>query len=61
MADFHEQLQTVKNQKNTYRKEFKTFDEQLQILKKRKLNISNDFYVLSKLERINYYRLSAYF
>lgn len=61
MTDLKEQLQNIKNQKNIYKKEFKTFDEQLQILKQRKLNISNDTYVLSKLERINYYRLSAYF
>ena len=61
MTDFREQLQDIKNQENSYKKEFKTFDEQLQILKQRKLNISNDIYALSKLERINYYRLSAYF
>lgn len=39
----------MKNQENSYKKEFKTFDEQLEILKQR------------KLKRINYYRLSAYF
>lgn len=61
MTDFKEQLQNIKNQENSYKKEFKTFVEQLEILKQRKLNISNDIYVLSKLERINYYRLSAYF
>lgn len=61
MTDFKEQLQNIKNQENNYKKEFKTFDEQLEILKQRKLNISNDTYALSKLERINYYRLSAYF
>lgn len=61
MTDFKEQLQNIKNQENNYKKEFKTFDEQLEILKQRKLNILNDDYALSKLQRINYYRLSAYF
>jgi abortive infection bacteriophage resistance protein len=61
MNNLQEQLQNIKNQENTYQKEFKTFDEQLDILKQRKLNISNDSFVLSKLQRINYYRLSAYF
>lgn len=61
MTDFKEQLQNIKNQENNYKKEFKTFDEQLEILKQRKLNILNDNYALSKLQRINYYRLSAYF
>jgi abortive infection bacteriophage resistance protein len=61
MTNLQEQLQNIKNQENSYKKCFKTFDEQLVILKDRKLNISNDSFVLSKLERINYYRLSAYF
>lgn len=61
MNNLQEQLQTIKNQENTYQKQFKTFDEQLTLLKQRKLNISNDSFVLSKLQRINYYRLSAYF
>ncbi len=61
MSNLQEQLQTIKNQENSYNKQFKTFDEQLQILKQRKLNMTNDSFVLSKLQRINYYRLSAYF
>ena len=61
MNNLQEQLQNIKNQENTYQKEFKTFDEQLGLLKQRKLNIANDSFVLSKLQRINYYRLSAYF
>lgn len=61
MTDLQEQLQNIKNQENSYKKEFKTFDEQLQIFKDRKLIIQNDSFVLSKLQRINYYRLSAYF
>jgi abortive infection bacteriophage resistance protein len=61
MIDFKDQLQNIKNQENTYRKKHKTFEEQLSILKQRKLIISNDSFVLSKLQHINYYRLSAYF
>lgn len=61
MTDLQEQLQNIKNQENSYKKEFKTFDEQLQIFKDRELIIQNDSFVLSKLQRINYYRLSAYF
>lgn len=61
MIDFKNKLQNIKNQKNLYQKKHKTFDEQLNILKQRKLIISNDSFVLSKLQHINYYRLSAYF
>lgn len=61
MNNLQEQLQNIKNQENRYQKKFKTFDEQLILLKQRKLNITNDSFVLSKLQRINYYRLSAYF
>lgn len=61
MTDLYEKFQAIKNQENSYQKTFKTFDEQIEILKQRKLNISNDSYALSKLHRINYYRLSAYF
>jgi abortive infection bacteriophage resistance protein len=61
MIDFKDQLQNIKNQENTYQKKHKTFEEQLSILKQRKLIISNDSFVLSKLQHINYYRLSAYF
>jgi len=61
MNDFKEQLQNIKNQENSYQKQHKTFHEQLEILKQRKLTIPNDSYALSKLQHINYYRLSAYF
>ncbi len=61
MIDFKDQLQNIKNQENKYQKKHKSFDEQLQILKQRQLNISNDSFVLTKLQHINYYRLSAYF
>jgi abortive infection bacteriophage resistance protein len=59
--NLQEQLQSVKNQANLYAKEHKTFQEQLEILLSKKLIISNKEYALSKLEHINYYRLSAYF
>lgn len=61
MNNLHQQLQELKNQNNLYAKEHKTFEEQLQKLYERKLTISNKQYALSKLEHINYYRLSAYF
>lgn len=58
---FHKQLQNIKNQKNGYLKEHKSFSQQLEILKSRNLIISNEEYLLTKLGHINYYRLSAYF
>ncbi|RXK06459.1 Abi family protein [Halarcobacter bivalviorum] len=61
MNNLQEQLQSLKNQENTYQKEHKTFEEQLELLKQRDLVISNPQYVLTKLQHINYYRLSAYF
>ncbi len=61
MNNLQEQLQSFKNQENTYQKEHKTFEEQLELLKQRDLIISNTQYVLTKLQHINYYRLSAYF
>ena len=61
MNNLQEQLQPFKNQENLYKKVHKTFDEQLQLLKDGDLVISNDAYVLTKLQHINYYRLSAYF
>lgn len=61
MTNLQEQLQTIKNDNNAYLKVHKTFDEQISILEERKLNIQNKSFALSKLERINYYRLSAYF
>ena len=61
MNNLQEQLQKLKNQQNTYQKEHKTFEQQLKLLKQRGLIISNEKYVLTKLQHINYYRLSAYF
>ncbi len=61
MNNLQEQLQNIKNQENGYAKSHKTFDEQLKILKERDLIISNDKYAFTKLNHINYYRLSAYF
>ncbi|WP_419771146.1 MAG: Abi family protein [Candidatus Marinarcus sp.] len=61
MSTFHDQLRNIKNQENLYQKKHKTFEEQLQILKERKLKITNDDFVLTKLKHINYYRMSAYF
>jgi len=61
MNSLQEQLQPLKNRENTYQKKYKTFDEQLILLKSRGLVIANEAYVLSKLQHINYYRLSAYF
>ena len=61
MNNFQEQLQLIKKQENSYTKAHKTFQEQVNILKERQLTISNDSFALSKLQRINYYRLSAYF
>ena len=61
MNDFASQLQTIKNQQNSYTKPFKTFEELLELLKSRKLIISNESYALLKLKHIGYYRLSAYF
>lgn len=61
MISLQEQLQSLKNKQNHYDKEHKTFNEQLELLKSRGLIISNDKYALTKLQHINYYRLSAYF
>jgi len=61
MNNFREKLQSLKNQQNGYSKEHKTFDEQLKILHARGLIVSNDKYAITKLQHINYYRLSAYF
>jgi abortive infection bacteriophage resistance protein len=61
MNNLHQQLQELKNQNNFYLKEHKSFTQQLQKLYERKLIISNEQHALSKLEHINYYRLSAYF
>ncbi|MCK9492325.1 MAG: Abi family protein [Sulfurimonas sp.] len=61
MSNLREQLQELKNQNNLYTKEHKTFQEQLEKLYEKKFIISNEQYTLSKLEHINYYRISAYF
>lgn len=61
MNNFKNHLQNIKNQENLYTKKHKTFDEQLNLLKQRELNIANDSFALTKLKHINYYRLSAYF
>jgi len=45
----------------TYTKPYKTIDEQLSLLKSKKLIISDYSYAYLKLEHIGYYRLSAYF
>ena len=37
MNNLQEKLQPLKNQENLYTKEYKTFDEQLQLLKDRNL------------------------
>lgn len=42
-------------------KEWKSFDEQLALLKSRGLVVENDTAALNYLERIGYYRLSGYF
>ena len=61
MNNLKEQLQAIKSHTNTYTKTHKTFEEQVELLKKRNLIISNEPYCLKKLSHINYYRLSAYF
>lgn len=45
---------------STYRKPYLTFQEQLALLKSRGLRVTDDAVALSYLERIGYYRLSAY-
>lgn len=61
MNNLHQQLQELKNKNNLYTKEHKTFEQQLEKLHERNLIVSNSQYALSKLEHVNYYRLSAYF
>lgn len=61
MNNLQEQLQPLKNRQNLYKKEHKTFDEQIKLLKSKALMIPNEEYALTKLNHINYYRLSAYF
>lgn len=45
---------------STYNKPFLSFSQQLQVLKDRGLEVTDDAAALSCLERIGYYRLSAY-
>lgn len=52
-----EQLKDIKNQNNLYKKEHKTFEEQLELLKQKGLIVFNEEYALTKLKHINYYRL----
>jgi len=61
MNDFSDKLQSIKNQANNYAKPFKSYDELLEILNSRGLNIPSNAYALLKLQHIGYYRLSAYF
>ncbi|MEJ5167998.1 MAG: Abi family protein [Arcobacteraceae bacterium] len=61
MTSLKEQLQELKIKNSIYTKEHKTFDQQLEKLLEKNLIIKNKKYTLSKLEHINYYRLSGYF
>lgn len=61
MTSLKEQLQELKIKNSIYTKEHKTFDQQLEKLLEKNLIIKNKKYALSKLEHINYYRLSGYF
>ena len=54
------QLQTIKNNHNTYTKPHLTFEQQVKYLKSNGLIVPNEAYALKKLSHINYYRLSAY-
>lgn len=47
--------------KTKFLKPHLSYKEQLNLLKNRNLNISNEAYALNKLKHISYYRLSAYF
>lgn len=47
--------------KPTFAKPHLSFEEQVNLLKKRNLTISNTDYAIKKLAHLNYYRLSAYF
>lgn len=61
MNNLREKLQPLKNRQNLYKKKHKTFDEQIELLKSKGLMIPNENYAFTKLNHINYYRLSAYF
>lgn len=45
---------------STYKKRYLTFEEQLELLKSRGLEVTNDDIALDYLHRIGYYHLSAY-
>ena len=47
--------------KTNYKKVPLTFEDQLALLKSRKLNVPNEQKAISYLQQISYYRLSAYF
>ena len=45
---------------STYRKPYLTFEQQLDLLKSRGLEVTNDSVALEYLRRLGYYRLSGY-
>ncbi len=45
---------------STYNKPYHTFEEQLELLKSRGLEVTNDQVALEYLHRLGYYRLSGY-
>ena len=45
---------------STYNKPYLSFQQQLELLKARGLEVTDDAAAISYLERIGYYRLSAY-
>ena len=46
---------------NYYQKIFKTYQEQIKMLRDKNLIIQDEKYLLTKLQNIGYYRLSTYF
>jgi len=47
--------------KTSFNKPFLPYQDQVDLLKSRNLNVSNDAFVVTKLSHLNYYRLSAYY
>jgi abortive infection bacteriophage resistance protein len=45
---------------STYKKPYRTYQQQLELLKSRGLEITNDNVALEYLRRLGYYRLSGY-
>jgi abortive infection bacteriophage resistance protein len=45
----------------SYNKPHLTYQQQIELLKERKLIVSDEVYTIQKLQHISYYRLSAYF